>query len=97
VQTAESRLNRDIADLNNYFILTVPEGADAQAWLDRLNALPEVEIALAMPLPAPAPLPPNYQGSQGYLGQLRGDRRIGSLDSPRGNRSAHGGRPGGRL
>jgi hypothetical protein len=72
LQIAESRLNRDIADLNNYFILTVPEGANAESWLDRLNALPEVEIALAMPLPAPAPLPPNYQGSQGYLGAAPG-------------------------
>ena len=72
VATAEFNLTRDLADLNNYFVLAVPPGAPTEAWLDLLNALPEVEIALAMPLPMPAPLPPNYQASQGYLNNAPG-------------------------
>ena len=50
VARAERRLSRDIADLNNYFVLTVPEGIATEDWIDQLNSLPEVEIALAMPL-----------------------------------------------
>ncbi|MDH3890116.1 MAG: S8 family serine peptidase [candidate division Zixibacteria bacterium] len=68
VNNAEKNLDRDIADLNNYFILTVPDGIRTEEWLDQLNSLAEVEIAVAMPLPAPLPvLPPNYQSNQGYL------------------------------
>jgi len=67
VATAETRLNRDLADLNNYFVLTVPDGVRAEDWIDRLNSLPEVEIARAMPLAAPLPLPGDYQSQQGYL------------------------------
>ncbi|MDP2209457.1 MAG: S8 family serine peptidase [Bacteroidota bacterium] len=64
---AEMKLGRAIANLNNYFILTVPKGVSIKVWIDKLNALPEVEIALPLPLPTPPPLPPNYQGLQGYL------------------------------
>jgi len=67
VDNAEQNLNRDIADLNNYFVLTVPDGIRAEDWIDQLNALPDVEIALAMPLPTPPPAPGNYQSRQGYL------------------------------
>jgi Subtilase family/Dockerin type I domain len=68
VSNAERNLKREIADLNNYFILNVPEGVNAIEWIDKLNSLAEVEIALAMPLPMPAPMiPGNYQSSQGYL------------------------------
>ena len=65
---AQTNLKREIADLNNYFILEVPDGIQTEQWLDALNALPEVEIALAMPLPAPLPLPGDYESEQGYLG-----------------------------
>ena len=67
VKTAQDNLNRGIADLNNYFILTVPDGVRAEDWIDQLNALPEVEIALAQPLPMRPPMPGNYQSRQGYL------------------------------
>ncbi|MEW5995082.1 MAG: S8 family serine peptidase, partial [Candidatus Zixiibacteriota bacterium] len=68
VATAEENLNRDIADLNNYFILTVPDGIKTEGWIDQLNSLPEIEIALAMPLPMPAPVVPgDFQSLQGYL------------------------------
>ncbi|MCK4606866.1 MAG: S8 family serine peptidase [candidate division Zixibacteria bacterium] len=67
VARAERRLSRDIADLNNYFVLTVPEGIVTEDWIDQLNSLPEVEVALAMPLAPPLPVPDNYQPLQGYL------------------------------
>jgi hypothetical protein len=70
VKNAENNLNRGIADLNNYFILTVPDGVSAEEWIDQLNSLPEVEIALAQPLPMPLPLPDDYQSRQGYLNRV---------------------------
>jgi len=65
--TAEINLRRKIADLNNYFILSVPEGISAEQWLDQLNILSEVEIAIPIPLPVPPPVPPNFQNLQGYI------------------------------
>ncbi|UCD17223.1 MAG: S8 family serine peptidase [Candidatus Zixiibacteriota bacterium] len=64
---ATSFHNREIADLNNYFILTVPEGLRAEDWIDRLNSLPEVEIASPMSLAMPAPYPGSFENEQGYL------------------------------
>ncbi len=64
---AQQRLGKEVADMNSYYILTVPEGEEAAAWIDRLNELPEVEIARPVPLPAPMPLPGDYQDQQGYL------------------------------
>ena len=58
---AQQRLGKEVADMNSYYILTVPEGEEAAAWIDRLNELPEVEIARPVPLPAPMPLPGDYQ------------------------------------
>jgi len=66
-QVAQDFHQCEIADLNNYFILTVPEGESATEWMDRLNALYEVEIALAMPLPVTPPTPTNFEPLQGYL------------------------------
>lgn len=59
--TAEINLGKKIADLNNYFILTVPSGVKAEQWIDQLNTLPEVEIAQPLPLPVTQPFPPSYQ------------------------------------
>lgn len=68
IAKAAANLGREIADLNNYFILRVPEGVSAEDWIDKLNSLSEVEIALARPLPAPPPtVPGSFQSSQGYL------------------------------
>jgi serine protease len=65
--TAQSNLNRQMANLNNCFILKVPPNVKTEDWIDQLNALPEIEIALPLPLPAPLPQPGNYQSRQGYL------------------------------
>lgn len=67
VANAERNLDRDIADLNNYYILTVPDDIITEEWLDQLNALDDVEIALAMPKYCPPPTPPDFQPQQGYL------------------------------
>ena len=71
----EAKSGRALADLDLYFELPVPAGttaADVQDLLDRLNALPSVEIAYAQPFPNAAadipPTTPNFQPSQGYLG-----------------------------
>jgi len=65
-QNAEQYHKREIADLNNYFILSVPENIDAIEWLTILNSLPEIELAKPMSLPVVLPVP-NYQSNQGYL------------------------------
>jgi len=67
VATAESYHNREIANLNNYFILSVPEGVRAEDWINELNALPEIEIAQPLPLPVKAPYWDTYVPLQGYL------------------------------
>ncbi|MFZ5981896.1 MAG: S8 family serine peptidase, partial [Candidatus Zixiibacteriota bacterium] len=67
VSVAESFHNREIANLNNYFILTVPEGVRAEDWINELNAMPEVEIAQPLPLPMKLPFWANYVPFQGYL------------------------------
>lgn len=64
---AQLALGREIADLSNYFILTLPSGADPEALLDALNDLPEVELAAPAALPAPAPSVPDFEPLQGYL------------------------------
>jgi serine protease len=73
---AERKLGKEVADMNSYFILTVPEGIETERWLDLLNELPDVEIAQPMPLPAPMPLPGDFQGQQGYL-----DAATGGIDA----------------
>lgn len=66
-RNAEINLNRAIANLNNYYILTVPEGVNPEEWIDQLNTLEEVELGSPRHLPPPLPLPGNYQSYQGYL------------------------------
>jgi hypothetical protein len=66
-QTAEQNSNRAIANLNNYFILSVPQGINTEEWIDQLNTLSEIEIAEPRHLPPPLPLPGNYQSYQGYI------------------------------
>ncbi len=73
---AERKLSRKIADLNSYYILTVPEGIEAEQWIDMLNELPDVEIATPAPLPAPPPVPGDFQSLQGYL-----DAATGGVDA----------------
>lgn len=64
---AQMKLGKEVADMNSYYILTVPEGTESGEWIDRLNELPEVEIARPVPLPAPMPVPGDFQDDQEYL------------------------------
>lgn len=64
---AQRKLGKEVADMNSYYILTVPEDIDATVWIDQLNALPEVQIARFVPLPAPMPVPNDFQDDQEYL------------------------------
>jgi hypothetical protein len=65
--TAEKKLRREISDLNNYFVLTIPDARKTKVYIDQLNTLSEIEIARPMYLPPPLPLPGDYQDLQGYL------------------------------
>jgi len=70
---------KELADLNNYYLFTLPEGLDANAFIDALNAMDIVEIAYPEPIPEPAmvgsppapidipPPTPNLTVGQGYL------------------------------
>ncbi|MCZ7558339.1 MAG: HYR domain-containing protein [Bacteroidia bacterium] len=69
---AQRKLGKEVADMNSYFILTVPENVDTELWLDLLNELEDVEIAQPVPLPAPQPLPDDFQPLQGYLEEATG-------------------------
>lgn len=80
---AQDLSGRELADLNNYYALRIPNAsiADAERLLDALNALPEVEIAYAEPIPQVATLgrdggddgrlndvnTPNYESMQDYM------------------------------
>lgn len=64
---AQLNLKRAIANLNNYFILTMPENQNTVEWINLLNSLDEVELAKPLLLPLPLPQPGNYQTKQGYL------------------------------
>ena len=65
--TAQDNLGREIADMNNYFVLSVPDHKKTEDWINRLNALADVEMARPIYLPPPLPLPGDYQYLQGYL------------------------------
>jgi len=69
--TAEHFHNRKIADLNTFFILNVPDGIRAEDWMNKLNALFEIEIASPLPLAMPAPIPGSFEHEQGYLDPAR--------------------------
>lgn len=66
-ETARRTLGREVPRLNNYFILHLPEGADAAGWYARLTDLPEVDYAVFAPRPVPPPVPGSFQSKQGYL------------------------------
>ena len=66
-EKAQQNLGVEIADMNNYFYLTVPEGVTAEEWIDRLNTLDEIELARPIPMAMPAPLPGDFEPQQGYL------------------------------
>ncbi len=67
----ERKTGYQLADMNNYFVVPVASAADAEDLVNRLNRLPEVEIAYPEPKPAPAidlpPTTPDYDSIQYYL------------------------------
>lgn len=74
-RNGEARGRRELADLNNYFSLTVPDNSDIGLLCDQLNALEIIEFAEPMQVPAPLPLdlaPPtgDYSQLQGYRADL---------------------------
>lgn len=73
--SGEERSGQELADLDLYYRVVVPEGttqADVDQLVDTLNTLASVEIAYASGPPAVAadisPTTPNFQPNQGYLG-----------------------------
>jgi hypothetical protein len=61
-----------LADLNLYFVITLPASVDAAEVADALNHLATVEYAAPAAVPAPppvdiAPATPNFKSNQGYL------------------------------
>ena len=88
--SGQVRSGRALADLNLYYSVKVPNGVDAAALCDELNALPYVELATPAPVPAPppvdiAPPTPDYEIEQDY-----------TLDAPGGigSASVQAGTPG---
>ena len=67
----EAKTGHQLADMNNYFEIPVSSPAQAEALVNQLNRLPEVEIAYAPPRPEPAvdipPTTPDYVPNQTYL------------------------------
>ncbi len=95
----EARSGKELADLNNYYVITLKEDADTGAFIDALNAMDIVEIAYPEPIPEPAaidpphvpsdisPVTPDLSGGRGYLNA-----------DPRGvNASFAWTKPGGRV
>jgi serine protease len=62
----EARSGRDQADLNLYYRVTAPAGADPTAVIAALNALTVVEAASSEPRPAAPPVTPDFTAQQGY-------------------------------
>jgi serine protease len=69
--TGEAKGGRELADLDLYFEVPVPEGttyAEVEAFVARLDELASVEVAYAQPVPETAQTgTPNLQPEQGYL------------------------------
>lgn len=57
----------ELADLNNWYVVRLPVGANAAAVASRLNELPFVEYAApAAEAPPPPAATPDFRGRQGY-------------------------------
>jgi len=67
----ERKTGHQLADMNNYFAIPVSSAAEAQELVNRLNRLPQVEIAYPEPRPDIAvdldPPTPDYDTAQVYL------------------------------
>lgn len=55
-----------VVDLRTHFMVEVPAGVSAQAMIDALNTLPEVEMAQPHPEPVAPPVVGEYQDQQKY-------------------------------
>ncbi len=85
-RAAESESGEKLADLNLYFVITLPDRVQAAELADRLNRLAPVEFAEPVAIPAPppfdiAPATPNLKSEQGYLKKAPGG--IGVLQKSR--------------
>lgn len=85
-QRARETAGRQLADLNLYYVLKLPPGADPAAIAAQLNALPIVELAEPLRPPPPPPVDlfpptPDFSGSQGY--KSAPPTGIGALDPAR--------------
>ncbi len=83
---AERDSGQKLADLNLYFVISLPQGVSAAEVADRLNQLPSVEFAEPGAIPAPppfdiAPATPNLKPDQDYLVKSKGG--IGALQKSR--------------
>jgi serine protease len=65
-KTSEAESGEALADLNNYYVVTVTGSLGAAEFAARLNTLAFVEIAEPQPAPSPAPSTPDFTGQQGY-------------------------------
>ncbi|MBM4467094.1 MAG: DUF11 domain-containing protein, partial [Chloroflexi bacterium] len=66
--TGEKLSGKPLPDLNLWYRFTLKSGADAEAFIDAIKRLPDVEIVEPAPLPAPPPaLTPDFMPLQGYL------------------------------
>jgi Ca2+-binding RTX toxin-like protein len=72
----EARSRRQVADLNLYYRVIAPEGADVAALIAALNQLPVVEAASSEPKAVPPPTHTDFTAQQGYL-----DPAPGGIDS----------------
>ena len=77
--TSEAESGEALADLNNYYVVTVTGSLGAAEFAARLNALPFVEVAEPQPAPSPPPVSPDLTGLQGYA--LPPATGIGRLDT----------------
>ncbi len=76
-KSGEALSNRQLADLNLYYILELGESVDAVGLIGKLNKLPEVETVYPEPIPVPVSSPlnpdtPDYQSGQTYLEEAPG-------------------------
>jgi uncharacterized repeat protein (TIGR01451 family) len=63
----QARTGRPLADLNAFYRIDLPDGADAEALAAELNQLHIVQEAYVAPKPAPPPVTPDFESEQGYL------------------------------
>jgi len=66
-ETAEKNLGGPVADLNQYYFLYLPAGANAEQAIDDFNGLDAVELCDTVNVPPPLPVAPDFSAQQLYL------------------------------